>query len=58
MVARGFTGSETIVRDAVAKSRKDWSPPVTTAARLPSVSRLSRWLMPCRIIRGEENYAS
>lgn len=32
-------------------------PPVTTAARLPSVSRVSRWLMPWRIIRGEENYA-
>ncbi|HGD9222646.1 TPA: ISL3 family transposase, partial [Escherichia coli] len=58
MVARGFTGSETIVRDAVAKWRKDWIPQVTTAARLPSVSRVSRWLMPWRIIRGEENYAS
>ena len=57
MVARGFTGSETIVRDAVAKWRKGWIPPVTTAARLPSVSRVSRWLMPWRIIRGEENYA-
>ena len=58
MVARGFTGSETIVRDAVAKWRKGWNPPVTTAARLPSVSRVSRWLMPWRIIRGEENYAT
>lgn len=58
MVARGFTGSETIVRDAVAKWRKGWNPPVTTAVRLPSVSRVSRWLMPRRIIRGEENYAS
>lgn len=57
MVARGVTGSETIVRDAVAKWRKGWIPPVTTAARLPSVSRVSRWLMPWRIIRGEENYA-
>ena len=55
---QGGTGSETIVRDAVAKSRKGWIPPVTTAARLPSVSRVSRWLMPWRIIRGEENYAS
>lgn len=36
MVARGGTGSETIVRDAVAKSRKGWIPPVTTAVRLPS----------------------
>lgn len=53
----GVTGSETIVRDAVAKWRKGWIPPVTTAARLPSVSRVSRWLMPRRIIRGEENYA-
>ena len=54
----GVTGSETIVRDAVAKWRKGWNPPVTTAARLPSVSRVSRWLMPWIIIRGEENYAS
>lgn len=54
MVSQGFTGSETIVRDAVAKWRKGWIPPVTTATRLPSVSRVSRWL----IIRGEENYAS
>ena len=53
----GVTGSETIVRDAVAKWSKGWNPPVTTAARLPSVSRVSRWLMPWRIIRGEENYA-
>ena len=58
MVARGVTGSETIVRDAVAKWRKGWNPSVTTAVRLPSVSRVSRWLMPWRIIRGEENYAS
>ena len=58
MVARGVTGSETIVRDAVAKWRKGWIPPVTTAARLPSVSRVSRWLMPWRITRDEENYAS
>ncbi|EGI3993561.1 hypothetical protein H3433_004396 [Escherichia coli] len=34
----GFIGSETIVRDAVAKWRKGWIQPVTTAARLPSVS--------------------
>ena len=58
IVARGFTGSETIVRDAVAKWRKGWNPPVTTAVRLPSVSRVSRWLMPWRITRDEENYAS
>ena len=58
MVARGFTGSEIIVRDVVAKWRKDWIPPVTTAARLPSVPRVSRWLMPWRITRDEENYAS
>ena len=58
MVAQGGAGSETIVRDTVAKWRKGWNPPVTTAARLPSVSRVSRWLMPWRIIRGEENYAS
>ena len=55
---RGVTGSETIVRDTVAKWRKGWNPPVTTAVRLPSVSRVSRWLMPWRITRDEENYAS
>lgn len=58
MVMKGFTGSETIVRDAVARWRKSWFPPVTATARLPSASRVSRWLMPWRIIRGEENYAS
>ncbi len=58
MVTRGVTGSENIVRDAVAKWCKGWIPLVTTAARLLSVYRVSRWLMPWRIIRGEENYAS
>ncbi|OZX95253.1 hypothetical protein CIJ92_19900, partial [Escherichia coli] len=58
MVAQGGTGSETIVRDTVAKWRKGWNPPVTTAVRLPSMSRVRRWLMPWRIIRDEENYAS
>lgn len=57
-MARGFTGSETIVRDAVAKWRKGWIPSVTTAARPPSASRVNRWLMPWRILRGEENYTS
>ncbi|EGF1422392.1 ISL3 family transposase [Salmonella enterica] len=58
MVMKGFTGSETIVRDAVARWRKGWLPPVAATTRLPSASRASRWLMPWRIIRGEENYAS
>ncbi|WP_239043476.1 ISL3 family transposase [Citrobacter freundii] len=58
MVMKGFTGSETIVRDAVARWRKGWLPPVAAIARLPSASRVSRWLMPWRVIRGEENYAS
>lgn len=58
MAAKGFIGSETIVRDAVARWRKGWIQPVTATARLPSASRVSRWLMPWRIIRGEENYAS
>lgn len=46
MVAKGVTDSETIVRDAVARWRKGWSPSVTVAARLPSASRVRRWLMP------------
>ncbi|ECF2367384.1 ISL3 family transposase [Salmonella enterica subsp. enterica serovar Mountpleasant] len=58
MVMKGFTGSETIVRDAVARWRKGWLPPVAATTRLPSASRASRWLMPWRIIRDEENYAS
>lgn len=58
MVAKGFTGSETTVRDEVAKWRKGGSTSVTAPARLPSASRVSRWLVPWRIIRGEENYAS
>ncbi|ECH0823637.1 transposase, partial [Salmonella enterica] len=58
MVAKGFTGCETIVRDTVARWRKGWLLPVTTTGRLPSASRVSRWLIPWRIIRGEENYAS
>lgn len=58
MVAKGFTGSETTVRDEVARWRKGGSTSVTVPARLPSASRVSRWLVPWRIIRGEENYAS
>lgn len=57
-MAKGFTGSETTVRDEVAKWRKGGSTSVTAPARLPSASRVSRWLVPWRIIRGEENYAS
>lgn len=58
MVNAGFTGSETTVRDAVAKWRKQVNSPVIAPVRLPSASRVSRWLMPRRMIRGEENYAS
>lgn len=58
MVAKGFTGSETTVRDEVARWRKGGSAPVTVPARLPSASRVSCWLMPWRIIREEESYAS
>ncbi|TCL02166.1 ISL3 family transposase [Sodalis ligni] len=58
MVAAGFTGSETTVRDAVAMWRKGITAPVAAPGRLPSASRVSRWLMPWRMIRGEENYAS
>lgn len=58
MVAAGFTGSETTVRNAVAGWRKGVTTPVVVPARIPSASRVSRWLMPWRIIRGEENYAS
>lgn len=41
MVAKGFTGSEAIVRDAVARWRKGWLPPVTVIARLPSADALA-----------------
>ncbi|STU07280.1 putative transposase [Klebsiella pneumoniae] len=58
MVDAGFAGSETTVRDAVAKWRKQANAPVVAPTRLPSASRVSRWLMPWRMIRGEENYAS
>ena len=58
MVDVGFTGSETIVRDAVSRWRKQSNDPVVAPGRLPSASRVSRWLMPWRMIRGEENYAS
>ncbi|MBU9843664.1 ISL3 family transposase [Rahnella ecdela] len=58
MAAMGFTGSETTVRDAITKWRKGVTDPILTSVRLPSASRVSRWLMPWRIIRGEENYAS
>lgn len=58
MVAAGFTGSETTVRAVTARWRKGVTGSVTAPVRLPSASRVSRWLMPWRIIRGEENYAS
>lgn len=58
MVAMSFTGSETTVRDAIARWRKGLPDPVTVLVRLPSALRLSRWLMPWRIIKGEENYPS
>jgi transposase len=58
MVTMGFTGSETTVRDAITKWRKGVTEPHLASVRLPSASRVSRWLMPWRIIRGEENYAS
>ncbi len=54
----GFTGSETTVRDTITKWRKGVTDPSIASVRLPSASRVSRWLMPWRIIRGEENYES
>lgn len=39
MVAKGFTGCETIVRDTVARWHKGWSPPVT--ATRPTSFRFS-----------------
>lgn len=54
----GFTGSETTIRDAIASWRKGVTDPMVASVRLPSASRVSRWLMPWRIIRREENYAS
>lgn len=58
MVDAGFTGSETTVRDAVSWWCKQINGSVVAPGRLPSASRVSRWLMPWRMIRGEENYAS
>lgn len=58
MVDASFAGSETTFRDAVAKWRKQANAVVVDPARLPSASRVSRWLMLWRMIRGEENYAS
>lgn len=58
MTGAGFTGSETTVRDAVAKWRNQVNGSVAAPGRLPSASRVSRWLMAWRMIRGEENYAS
>ena len=58
MLVAGFTGSVSTVRDAVFKLRKGKVYPMNTPARIPSASRISRWLTPWRIIRGEENYAS
>jgi transposase len=58
MVDAGFTGSETTVRNAVSRWRKQINDPVIAPVRLPSASRASRWLMHWRTIRGEENYAS
>lgn len=46
MAANGFTGSETTVRDEVAKWHNDRAALVSAPARLPSASRVSRWLMP------------
>lgn len=57
MVNAGFTGSETTVRDAVAKWRKQVNSPVIAPVRLPSIQSkplVNAW----RMIRGEENYAS
>ncbi|HFG7811208.1 TPA: ISL3 family transposase [Salmonella enterica subsp. enterica serovar Java] len=58
MVDAGFSGSETTVRYAVAKWRKLAGVPAISPGRLPSASRVSRWLMPWRMLSGEENYAS
>jgi transposase len=58
MIEAGFTGSVSTVRDEVFKLRKGKVYPVIIPARIPSASRISRWLTPWRIIRGEENYAA
>lgn len=58
MVDAGFAGSEPTIRYAVAKWCKQANAPVVAPARLPSASRVSRWLMLWRMIRGEENHAS
>ncbi|MFZ3516776.1 ISL3 family transposase, partial [Vibrio harveyi] len=58
MVEAGFTGSVSTVRYEVTRLRKGKVYPVIVPTRIPSASRISRWLTPWRIIRGEESYAS
>ncbi|KNY40982.1 transposase [Vibrio harveyi] len=58
MVEAGFTGSVSTVRYEVTRLRKGKVYPVIVPTRIPSASRISRWLTPWRIIRGEESYTS
>lgn len=53
MVTQRFTGSKTIVRDEVARWRKNGAATVTAPAHLPSAFRVSRWLMPWRMANNE-----
>ena len=51
-------GGISTVRNTVFNLRKGNAYPMNIPVRIPSASRISRWLTPWRIIRGEENYAS
>jgi len=58
MIEAGFTGGISTVRNAVFNLRKGNVYPMNIPVRIPSASRISRWLTPWRMIRGEENYTS
>lgn len=58
MLELGYTGGISSVRRAVSILKKGGVSPENLPMRIPSASRVSRWLPPWRIIRGEENYAS
>lgn len=58
MVADGFSGSVITVRRNVVRLREGLSLKVTPSARVPSASKVSRWLTPWRILKSEDAYAN